>query len=48
MMGLGGLLFAISLVIGCGGANAGEQRLTNADVSIISFGSLNGEIAPCG
>lgn len=47
-MGLAGLLFTISLVIGCGGASAGEERLSNADLSIISFGSLNGEIAPCG
>lgn len=47
-MGLVGLLFAASLAVGCGGANAGDRRLTNADLSIISFGSVNGEIAPCG
>jgi hypothetical protein len=47
-MGLAGLLFAASVVVGCAGANAGDQRLSNADLSIISFGSLNGEVAPCG
>ncbi|MEZ4653237.1 MAG: hypothetical protein R3E12_06420 [Candidatus Eisenbacteria bacterium] len=46
--GLASLLLGFATVLGCAGANAGEKRLTNADLSIISFGSINGEIAPCG
>ncbi len=33
---------------GCAVLHGGGARRTNADVNLISFGSLNGELAPCG
>ena len=40
-------LFA-AFVVGCASAPQGDKRLSNADVSLVSFGSLHGEVAPCG
>ena len=40
-----GLLFVLE---GCASYRVGGKRLTNADVTIVSFGSLQGELAPCG
>jgi hypothetical protein len=42
-----GLLVALE---GCAGlyGGGGDKRLSNADVTLISFGSINGELAPCG
>jgi hypothetical protein len=46
-----GIAFLAALLVvleGCAGLQGGGKRLTNADVTILSFGSLNGELAPCG
>ncbi len=40
-----GLLMALE---GCAALHGGGARKTNADVTLISFGSMNGELAPCG
>lgn len=32
----------------CVGTASAEKRESNADVSLISFGSVHGEVAPCG
>ena len=40
---------SILLVLeGCAGSYGGGQRKTNADVTLISYGSVDGELAPCG
>jgi hypothetical protein len=41
---LGSLLVGLS----CSPLFRGKGRLTNAEVVIVSFGSNNGEVAPCG
>ena len=45
-----GALGAVAVGIGCAGsgASSGDKRLSNADVSLISFGSVQGEVAECG
>ncbi|MCA9757602.1 MAG: hypothetical protein KDA27_17485 [Candidatus Eisenbacteria bacterium] len=45
---LGSLAAVMALSIGCAGTQTSDKRLSNADVSLISFGSVNGEVAPCG
>lgn len=42
--------FALLLVLleGCAGTMGGGRRVTNADVTLVSFGSVQGELAPCG
>jgi hypothetical protein len=44
------LLGVLMVVEGCAGlfGGGGSHRLTNADVTLVSFGSINGELAPCG
>jgi len=44
------MIVALLLVLleGCAGIHGGGKRLTNSDVTIVSFGSVNGELAPCG
>jgi len=42
---LAGLLV---LLEGCAGIQGGGKRLTNADVTLVSFGSIQGELKPCG
>ena len=46
--GMASLVGLLMILEGCAGLYGGGQRKTNADVTIISFGSLNGELAPCG
>ena len=41
-------LFLLTLLAGCAGLMGSERRESNAEVQIISFGSTNGELAPCG
>ena len=33
---------------GCAGLYGGAKRKSNADLTLVSFGSVNGELAPCG
>jgi hypothetical protein len=33
---------------GCAGSYGGGKRQSNADLTLISFGSVNGELAACG
>lgn len=47
LLSLGTLSLALT-VLGCAGSGQSEKRLSNADVSLISFGSLHGEVAECG
>ncbi len=47
--GIASWLGVFALLEGCAGLyGGGGKRLTNADVTLISFGSINGELAPCG
>jgi hypothetical protein len=43
-------LVALLLVLeGCAGMyGGGHKRLSNADVTLVSFGSVQGELAACG
>jgi hypothetical protein len=36
------------LLEGCAGTIGSGRRLTNADVTVVSYGSIQGELAPCG
>jgi hypothetical protein len=40
-----GLVFLLG---GCAAYRGTHGRLTNADLTILSFGSVQGELAPCG
>jgi hypothetical protein len=42
------VLFFASLLSGCAGMMGSERRESNAEVQLLSFGSTNGELAPCG
>ena len=46
--GLAAMVSVLLLLEGCAGLYGGGQRKTNADVTLISYGSVNGELAPCG
>lgn len=49
MSAVGALGLFAAFVVGCASTpQQGDKRLSNADVSLISFGSLHGEVAPCG
>ena len=41
-------LLGLALLSGCAGFMANDRRESNAEVILVSFGSTNGEIAPCG
>ena len=41
-------LLGIALLPGCTSMMGGERRESNAEVVLISFGSTNAEITPCG
>lgn len=41
-------LLALAILPGCAGLMGNERRETNAEVILLSFGSTNGELAPCG
>lgn len=41
-------LLGLALLPGCAGWMGGERRESNAEVVLISFGSTNAEISPCG
>jgi hypothetical protein len=46
-----GLGLSTALLLGltaCAGLFGGGRRPTNVELDIISFGSLNGELSPCG
>lgn len=47
-----GLVIGVGLFValeGCAGLHGGEgKRLSNVDLTLVSFGSINGELAPCG
>lgn len=36
------------LLVGCAGTAGNGKRLMNAELRLLSFGSVNGELAPCG
>jgi hypothetical protein len=42
------VLLAIAMLPGCAGMMGNERRDTNAEVVLVSFGSVSGELAPCG
>lgn len=42
------VLFAMAIMPGCAGMMGSERRDTNAEVILESYGSINGELAPCG
>lgn len=46
--GLAALAGLLVLLEGCAAYRGSGERLTNADLTIVSFGSLQGELAPCG
>ena len=46
--GLGALIGLLAILEGCAAYRGSGQRLTNADLTIVSFGSVQGELAPCG
>ncbi len=48
--GIAGMVSLLMILEGCAGlyGGGGGRRLTNADLTLISFGSINGELAPCG
>jgi hypothetical protein len=41
-------LLGLALLPGCAGWMGGERRESNTEVILISFGSTNAEITPCG
>lgn len=41
-------LLAVAGLSGCAGWIGSDQRESNAEVILLSFGSTNGEIEPCG
>jgi hypothetical protein len=46
-----GLIALVGLLVvleGCAAYRGSGKRLTNADLTIVSFGSVQGELAPCG
>ena len=47
---IGAIVAIVAVGFGCAGAGSSnsDHRLSNADVSLISFGSVQGEVAPCG
>lgn len=42
------LVFFFAGLEGCAGTAGSGKRLLNAELRILSFGSVNGELAPCG
>ncbi len=42
------VLLAIAMLPGCAGMMGTERRDTNAEMILTSYGSINGELAPCG
>jgi hypothetical protein len=46
--GLAALVGLLVVLEGCAAYRGSGKRLTNADLTIVSFGSLQGELAPCG
>jgi hypothetical protein len=46
--GLAGLVGLLAVLEGCAAYRGSGKRLTNADLTIVSFGSVQGELAPCG
>jgi hypothetical protein len=46
--GLVALIGLLAVLEGCAAYRGSGERLTNADLTIVSFGSLQGELAPCG
>lgn len=41
-------LLMVALIAGCAGWVGGDRRESNTEVILVSFGSTNGELAPCG
>jgi hypothetical protein len=46
--GLAALVGLLVVLESCAAYRAGGKRFTNADLTIVSFGSVQGELAPCG
>ncbi|MDM7915670.1 MAG: hypothetical protein ACE15D_00330 [Candidatus Eisenbacteria bacterium] len=42
------LALAIALLPGCAGMKGSGHRESNSEVMLLSLGSTNGELAPCG
>ena len=47
-LGLAAMAVLLLTADGIMGPSDGGRRKTNADVTILSFGSIHGELAPCG
>lgn len=46
---LGVAVLVLGGLLGCAGsAGTKGERLSNADLVFVTFGSVNGEVAPCG
>jgi hypothetical protein len=45
LIALAGLLVMME---GCAAYRGSGKRLTNSDLTLVSFGSVQGELAPCG
>lgn len=48
LVGLGALALLFLVLEGCAGRFGGGERLSNQDLTFISFGSLHGELLECG
>lgn len=46
---LAAFIGALLALEGCAGSyGGGHKRMSNTDLTLISFGSIQGEVAPCG
>ena len=48
LIGCAALVALLMVLEGCAGLYGGAKRKSNADLTLVSFGSINGELAPCG
>ena len=46
--GVASLVALLAYLEGCAGLYGGGKRQTNAELTLVSFGSVNGELVPCG
>jgi len=42
------LVAALAFLTGCAGLYGGAKRKTNADLTLVAFGSVHGELSACG
>jgi len=48
VLGCAAMVVLLFFLEGCAGLYGGAKRKSNADLTLVSFGSINGELAPCG